>query len=184
MWRWLYRRKCWACRARTLKKNPLKNLGAMLKLNPYAKSARRAELLAQVGPRGLMSWHATFDRVLSSLLCLLCTLLPVPKRVFLRVAAVRAWCSPCMQGWRACSDYINPGLSGHMWECLTPPPHVHTPVQERRAKEKGLEKARRERSEEAKATGKKFYAGLMQDSDYQGEDYEVFSAWLGQTQTA
>ena len=31
-----------------LKKNPLKNLGALLKLNPYAKAARRAELLAQV----------------------------------------------------------------------------------------------------------------------------------------
>lgn len=31
-----------------LKKNPLKNLGALLKLNPYAKSARRAELLALV----------------------------------------------------------------------------------------------------------------------------------------
>ncbi|CAM6098419.1 unnamed protein product [Calypogeia fissa] len=32
---------------RVLKKNPLKNLGAMLKLNPYAKTARRMELLAQ-----------------------------------------------------------------------------------------------------------------------------------------
>ena len=32
---------------RVLKKNPLKNLGALLKLNPYAKSARRAELLQQ-----------------------------------------------------------------------------------------------------------------------------------------
>jgi hypothetical protein len=29
-----------------LKKNPLRNLGALLKLNPYAKAARRAELLA------------------------------------------------------------------------------------------------------------------------------------------
>ena len=28
-----------------LKKNPLRNLGALLKLNPYAKAARRAELL-------------------------------------------------------------------------------------------------------------------------------------------
>lgn len=28
-----------------LKKNPLKNLGAMLKLNPYAKAAKRAEIL-------------------------------------------------------------------------------------------------------------------------------------------
>ncbi|KAG6545352.1 hypothetical protein Mapa_013201 [Marchantia paleacea] len=32
---------------RVLKKNPLKNLGAMLKLNPYAKTARRMELIAQ-----------------------------------------------------------------------------------------------------------------------------------------
>ena len=31
-----------------LKKNPLKNLGALLKLNPYAKTARRMELLAEV----------------------------------------------------------------------------------------------------------------------------------------
>jgi large subunit ribosomal protein L4e len=30
-----------------LKKNPLNNLGALLKLNPYAKTARRMELLAQ-----------------------------------------------------------------------------------------------------------------------------------------
>ncbi|KAJ7553114.1 hypothetical protein O6H91_06G084600 [Diphasiastrum complanatum] len=33
---------------RPLKKNPLKNLGALLKLNPYAKTAKRMELLAQV----------------------------------------------------------------------------------------------------------------------------------------
>lgn len=32
---------------RALKKNPLKNLGALLKLNPYAKTARRMELLSQ-----------------------------------------------------------------------------------------------------------------------------------------
>jgi hypothetical protein len=34
--------------SRPLKKNPLRNLGALLKLNPYAKAARRADLLAQV----------------------------------------------------------------------------------------------------------------------------------------
>lgn len=42
---------------RPLKKNPLKNLGALLKLNPFAKSARRLELLASVssaGPTGLL----------------------------------------------------------------------------------------------------------------------------------
>lgn len=31
-----------------LKKNPLKNLGALLKLNPYAKTARRMQLAAEV----------------------------------------------------------------------------------------------------------------------------------------
>lgn len=36
-----------AIKRRVLKKNPLKNLGALLKLNPYAKTARRMELLAQ-----------------------------------------------------------------------------------------------------------------------------------------
>ena len=30
-----------------LKKNPLKNLGALLKLNPHAKTARRMTLLAE-----------------------------------------------------------------------------------------------------------------------------------------
>ncbi|KAL2628798.1 hypothetical protein R1flu_013484 [Riccia fluitans] len=34
---------------RVLKKNPLENLGAMLELNPYAKTARRMELVAQEG---------------------------------------------------------------------------------------------------------------------------------------
>merc|ERR1711997_882769 len=32
---------------KTLKKNPLKNLGAMLKLNPYAQTARRMALMAE-----------------------------------------------------------------------------------------------------------------------------------------
>jgi large subunit ribosomal protein L4e len=31
----------------TLKKNPLKNLNVLLKLNPYAKTARRMALLAE-----------------------------------------------------------------------------------------------------------------------------------------
>lgn len=31
----------------TLKKNPLKNLNSMLKLNPYAKTAKRMALLAE-----------------------------------------------------------------------------------------------------------------------------------------
>lgn len=31
-----------------------------------------------------------------------------------------------------------------------------------------------------KATGKRFYQGMIADSDYQGEDYEVFAKWLSQ----
>ena len=53
--------------ARPLKKNPLKNLGALLKLNPYAKTARRMELLMEVCPctlRGsLYFWPALGCRV-------------------------------------------------------------------------------------------------------------------------
>lgn len=54
-------------------------------------------------------------------------------------------------------------------------------VQERRQKEKALDKARKGRTEEQKELSKKFYSGLIQESDYHGEDYEVFSSWLGQT---
>ncbi len=57
-------------------------------------------------------------------------------------------------------------------------------MQERKQKEKTLTKARKERTEENKKLSKDFYGKLMQDSDYVGEDYEVFSAWLGQTESA
>ena len=30
-----------------------------------------------------------------------------------------------------------------------------------------------------KATGKAFYKQMIVDSEYQGEDYEVFNTWLG-----
>lgn len=36
-----------ANKRRVLKRNPLKNLGALLKLNPHAKAARRASLLLE-----------------------------------------------------------------------------------------------------------------------------------------
>jgi hypothetical protein len=41
---------------KTMKKNPLKNLGAMLKLNPYVKTIRRNELANQA--RSALSGHA------------------------------------------------------------------------------------------------------------------------------
>ena len=54
-----------------LKKNPLKNLGALLKLNPYAKAARRAELLAQVRWQAplLGIFHLHFRPYVSICLC-------------------------------------------------------------------------------------------------------------------
>ncbi|KAK9867941.1 hypothetical protein WJX84_008385 [Apatococcus fuscideae] len=91
-----------------LRRNPLKNLGALLKLNPYAKTARRMEIVAH--------------------------------------------------------------------------------DQRRKAKEEKLEKLRKgekvgskKRTPEQRASSKSFYKQLIQDSDYVGEDYEVFSSWLGQT---
>lgn len=86
-------------RGRPLKKNPLKNLGALLKLNPYAKTARRQQLLAQA--------KAT------------------------------------------------------------------------KAKEEGVKKPKKSTAGQ-KAKGKAFYKGLTSESEYQGQDYEVFSSWLGQ----
>eukprot|EP00877_Chromochloris_zofingiensis_P010187 jgi/Chrzof1/5421/Cz16g02120.t1 len=94
---------------RPLKKNPLKNLGALVKLNPYAKVTRRNAIL----------------------------------------------------------------------------------LSERRAKERAdrLDKYRKgektgaaARSKEQKLVGKQFYKQMVVDSDYQGQDYEVFSNWLGSTQ--
>jgi 60S ribosomal protein L4 C-terminal domain len=47
---------------KTMKKNPLKNLGAMLKLNPYAKTIRRQELANAVRTPSLVTsssrWYA------------------------------------------------------------------------------------------------------------------------------
>jgi len=88
-----------------LKKNPLRNLGALLKLNPYAKAARRMELLASAQRAG-----AKADKV----------------------AAARA--------------------------------------------------ARAAERKAVKPTSKAFLAKMVTDSDYVGQDYEVFSQWLGSTQ--
>jgi len=86
-----------------LKKNPLRNLGALLKLNPYAKVARRAELLA--AGKG--------------------------KKEEKLAAA------------RAAKAAARPAI---------------------------------------KKVSKAFYNTMITDSDYVGEDYEVFSTWLGTTQ--
>jgi large subunit ribosomal protein L4e len=86
-----------------LKKNPLRNLGALLKLNPYAKVARRAELLA------------------------------------------------AQKGAKA-------------------------------AKVEAARKAKAAARPAVKKVSKAFYSTMITDSDYVGEDYEVFSSWLGTTQ--
>lgn len=49
-----------------------------------------------------------------------------------------------------------------------------------RAEEKRKVKADA-RTKEVKSTGKKFYKQMIKDSDYLGEDYDVFSSWLGTT---
>lgn len=49
-----------------------------------------------------------------------------------------------------------------------------------RAEEKRKAKAAA-RSSEVKTSGKAFYKQMVKDSDYLGEDYDVFSSWLGTT---
>lgn len=48
-----------------------------------------------------------------------------------------------------------------------------------RAGEKGSTKVR---DPAKKAVGKNFCATMRTDSEYVGEDYEVFTSWLGQSQ--
>jgi large subunit ribosomal protein L4e len=98
-----------AIKSKALKKNPLKNLGALVKLNPHAASARRNAIL--------LSERRAKDRAE-------------------RLAKLRA------------------------------------------GKPTGAPK----RSAEGKAVSKAFYKQLVVDSEYQGEDYEVFSKWLGSTE--
>lgn len=90
-------------RGAPLKKNPLRNLGALLKLNPAAKNARRAALLTSDKERAAKARAA-------------------------KVAASRA------------------GRS------------------------------------EVKKVSKNFYNTMVTDAEYVGEDYDVFSQWLGTTQ--
>ena len=87
-----------------LKKNPLKNLGAMLKLNPYAKTATRMQLLSEERRKGAKA---------------------------VKLAAAR----------------------------------------------KGLNKASRTKA--VKASGRAFYKQMLVDSDYTGDRYDNFAAWLG-----
>ena len=54
--------------------------------------------------------------------------------------------------------------------------------QRSKAREDGVERKRQARTAEQRQAAKGFYKGLVADSDYQGEDYEVFSSWLGETQ--
>jgi large subunit ribosomal protein L4e len=92
-----------------LKKNPLKNLGAMIKLNPQAASARRNAIL--------LSERRAKERAE-------------------RLAKLRA----------------------------------------------GQPTGAAKRSKEQQAIAKKFYGQMVVDSEYQGQDYEVFDKWLGTAQ--
>lgn len=56
----------------------------------------------------------------------------------------------------------------------------HSTDMQLKAKDGGVSKAKK--GEKGHTTkGKAFYKGLTTESDYQGEDYDVFSSWLGQS---
>jgi hypothetical protein len=75
--------------------------------------------------------------------------------------------------------------------CLFCPCRNAILLSERRAKERAerLAKLRAgqptgaaKRSKEQQAIAKKFYGQMVVDSEYQGQDYEVFDKWLGTAQ--
>ena len=98
-----------AIKSRPLKKNPLKNLGALVKLNPHAIVTRRNAVLAAEA-RGKVRAE--------------------------KLAKLRD------------------------------------------GKPTGTPK----KAKDVKAVGQAFYKQMVVDSEYQGEDYEVFSKWLGTTE--
>uniref|UniRef100_A0A7S0UQD0 Large ribosomal subunit protein uL4 C-terminal domain-containing protein n=1 Tax=Polytomella parva TaxID=51329 RepID=A0A7S0UQD0_9CHLO len=91
-----------------LKKNPLRNLGAMIKLNPYAKVARQAEITRS------------------------------------RENAIKR------------TAKLNSIANGQPSTAKKP-------------------------SKEVKAIGKAFYKKAVAESEYNGEDYELFTKWLGKS---
>jgi hypothetical protein len=50
-----------------------------------------------------------------------------------------------------------------------------------KVKESGVKKPKKTLAGQ-KPKGKAFFKGLTSESEYQGEDYEVFTSWLGQGQ--
>jgi large subunit ribosomal protein L4e len=98
-----------ASKGRALKKNPLKNLGALLKLNPHAAVARRSAIL-ESSRRGAARAE--------------------------KLAKLRA----------------------------------------------GQPTGAPKKAKDVAAVGKAFYKQMAVDSEYQGEDYEVFGRWLGVAQ--
>ncbi len=122
-----------------LKKNPLKNLGAMLKLNPYAKAAIRREVIVS------------------------------QKRASARqekLAALRA-------GKVGAAYAFMSHLHASSFSSKSPETLFRLTI----AQAVGPKKPK-----EQKATATKFYKQMVVDSEYQGEDYEVFSNWLGASQ--
>lgn len=98
-----------AIKSRPLKKNPLRNLGALVKLNPHAAVTRRNAILA-AERRG--------------------------KQRAEKLAKLRA----------------------------------------------GQPSGAAKKSKAQQAVGKAFYKQMIVDSEYQGEDYDVFSKWIGVTE--
>ncbi len=72
----------------------------------------------------------------------------------------------------------------HLFSCTPITHQLHTNLQQEKSKANRAErlKAKRAARKTTKHVGKEFYKSMIQDAPYQGEDYEVFSTWLGTTQ--
>ena len=153
-----------APRHRPLKKNPLKNLGAMLKLNPYAKVQRRAEVIRS-GKKGA----ARAARLAALAAGKKSGLKPKAKAIKARCAALRGRWRPSLSPSSA--PLTPPSLRpprGPGWFFCPPAADTRAPPPTTVL-----------RTPPVQAVGKKYYASMLVDSEYQGEDYDQFSTWLG-----
>ena len=193
-----------------LKKNPLRNLGAMLKLNPYAKAARRMELLAAARSAGaaagggpgapggcsacwLCCWRAAPRRRASRRRRLLHRAAPHPPAFFssptdakaAKLAAARAAKAATRKGLKQTTKAFYGNMvtdHGGCWLavlavfiCLFGACSVG-------AGRGGVGAAGSPRALGSQQPTVASFLPLSSTADYVGEDYEVFSSWLGTTQ--
>lgn len=151
-------------KSRPLKKNPLKNLGALVKLNPHAAVTRRNAVLAadrrgKVRRRGERGHGGRGARTAARLPAARASAPPT----FLKCCSVAS--RRCRQppAFRPSPNPANPHTR--------PPPQPQARAEKLAKLRAGQPSGAAKKSKEQAAVGKAFYKQMIVDSEYAGEDY-------------